>query len=304
MHKIALTGATGFVGRNIVEKLLQTQVENFEITLIVRDVEKARNLFEDSSRLKYIDINEADYKLQIKRFNPKTVIHLASYLTSDDSEKSLENILDVNINFGTNLLNALEDTDIKNFINFGTFAEYCQNDDTFDSAYLYSATKTAYRSIIKYYQKKMNFKWFNVVPYTIYGGIDSQKKVIDFIINSIGLDEPIKMTKGEQILDFIHVYDVVDFTIMLLNNLETINEEFVEFKLGTGVGTSVRDLAEIIESVFKSDTNILWGGLEYRPMDIMQAVADTSNCIKYLEFKPKISLHEGVTMIKKETYNI
>ncbi len=303
MHKIAITGATGFVGRNLVEKLLKENNNSYEIALIVRDENKAKTIFENNESLIYIDINSVDYKKDIKNFNPRTVIHLASFLTSDDSEKSLENILDVNLKFGTNILNALEETDLEYFINFGTFAEYYENDEILDSAYLYSASKTAFRSIIKYYQKKMKFKWFNIIPYTIYGGKDTQKKVIDYIINSIFSVEPIKMSKGEQILDFIHVEDVTDFVLQLLDKSVYIDENFIEFKLGTGVGTSIRDLANIIERIFEKETNIAWGSLEYRKMDIMKAIANVSSCEQYLNYKTKISLCDGVNRIKIENYS-
>lgn len=303
--RLLITGSTGFVGKHLVDTMLANY--SYEIALLVRDVNKASKLFCTDDRITYIDLQNKNYKQEIKNFNPKAVIHLASYLTSDDSQESINNILSANIELGTNVLDSLYDTDVEYFINFGTSTEYYNNDGELNSPYLYSATKTAFRSIIKYYQNKLHFKWINVVPYTIYGGIDSQKKVIDFIISSIDVEQPVKMSKGEQVLDFIHIDDVTSFVLTLIEKInlrefDALEGDYVEFKLGTGVGTSIRSVAEIVEEVFNKKTNIAWGSLPYREMDIMLATADITNNEKFLNWECKVDLKSGIEKMKNEVY--
>lgn len=278
---VLITGGTGFIGRNLVP-LLQENLRIEEIFLLVRNKEKAEFLFK-KKKIKIITLEE-----NIENIRVDKVIHLAAYLTSTDTKENIEKLIDSNLRFGTLVLDYIKNKEIEEFINFGTFAEY-QFGRELDSAYLYSATKTAYRSILDYYSKTYNFKYYNVIPYTVYGGKDTQKKVIDYIKDSF--EKEIDMTLGEQILDFIHVEDVCDFIIKLLfHKTEIPNKE--EFFLGTGRGISIRELVKIMESKYNKRCNINWGKLEYRSNDIMYAVAPISNNLKYLNWKSSIRLGE------------
>lgn len=281
---ILITGATGFVGQNLIP-ILQKNNEISNIILIVRDKEKAKNLFPFE---KITILTLEDKNSELTSFNIEKVIHLATFSTSRDDNEVIDKLIDSNIKYGTQLLNFLRTTQIKEFINFGTFAEY-RFGEKLESAYLYSATKTAFRVILDYFSKLNNFNYYNVIPYTIYGGKDTRKKVIDYIKESF--EKEVEMTKGEQILDFIHVEDVCDFILTLL-----LNKKFIpngtNFYLGTGKGTSIRELSKILEKIYRKKCNIKWGALKYRPNDIMYAVAPIGNNLRYLNWKSKIRIED------------
>lgn len=279
--KILVTGGTGFIGRNLVP-ILQNILQIEQIFLLVRDKEKAKNIFE---KKKLIIVTLED---NIENTRIDKVVHLAAYLTSLDTKESIEKLIDSNLRFGTLVLDYIKSKEVQEFINFGTFAEY-QFGNGLDSAYLYSATKTAYRNILDYYSKTYNFKYYNVIPYTIYGGKDTQKKVIDYIKDSF--EKEVDMTFGEQVLDFIHVDDVCDFIIkLLLHDNEIPNKQ--EFFLGTGKGISIKELSSLLEKKYNKICKINWGKLDYRPNDIMYAVAPIGNNLKYLNWKASILLSE------------
>lgn len=287
--KVLLTGATGFVGRNILPQMYNDITR--DIAVLVRNKEKTKELFKDYKNIIIINQNEINYKTKIKEFNPTIAIHLASYLTSKRDEETINELINVNIKFGTHLLNALEGTDIKYFINVGTSSEYLYNDNRLISANLYASTKTAFREIIAYYQSILKFKWINIIPYTIYGGQDTQKKIIDLIIESTHSNKSIKMSKGEQILDFIHIQDVTSFFIKIVKDIKLIQNDFTQIELGTGKGTSIKNVANIVEQVFNKKCNIQWGAIPYREKDVMKAVANIENNINW---KPHITLAEGI----------
>lgn len=293
MEKILITGSTGFIGKNIIPRIYNIITNN--IAIIIRNEQKTKELFKDYKNITIINQNDIDCKAKIKKFNPTIVIHLASYLTSKRDEKTINDLIDVNIKLGTHLLNALQETDVKYFINVGTSSEYLYNDDRLISSNLYASTKTAFREIIAYYQSILKFKWINVIPYTIYGGQDTQKKIIDLIIESTYSNEPIKMSKGEQILDFIHIEDVINFFIKLVKDIELIKNDFTQIELGTGKGTSIKNVANIVEQVFNKKCNIEWGAIPYREKDIMKSIADNNIII---DWKPKVGLNDGIKLLK------
>ncbi len=299
MKKILITGATGFVGRNLIPALKATCLDSMQLCLLSRDKAKAEELFGTCSAIQHIDVNQSDYKAMVREFNPDIVLHLASFLTSKDDEESILRLIDANIGFGTQLLDALTGTDVSYFINTGSFAEYRMGKGVKSSASLYAATKTAFRSILDYYSAKLGFTWINVIPYTIYGHGDTQKKVLDYIISALDAREPVKMSGGEQILDFIHVSDVEAFLLLLIKEINKFKDSGVEFHLGTGKGTSIRSLAKVVEEIFGQKANISWGALDYRPLDIMYAVADILPLQKMLEWTPVVTLEEGIVRMKE-----
>lgn len=296
--RILITGATGFVGKNLVKKMyLQKQ---HSITLISRDDKKIHKIFNDD--IDFIKSNDPQFKEKITRINPEVVIHLASYLSSKNDEDTIKNLLAANIEFGTRLLDSIKDLNVKFFINTGTSTEYFYNDGILKSNSLYAATKTAFRSIIRYYQDISTFKFINVIPYTIYGGKDTQKKAIDYIFDSLDSSEPVPMSPGDQVLDYIHIDDVCDFYSLLVNKNFDLKENEIEFHLGTGKGISLKDLCNLVEKVSGKKANIAWGKLPYREMDKLHAIAPITKCLKLLNWRASISIEDGIKrMINEHT---
>ncbi len=294
--KILITGSTGFVGKHLVEKLFN---EGHTLLEITRNTIKSSELFGDMTSK--IEVNDVSFDNKIIDFDPNVVVHLASYLTSSDKWDDVEKLIESNILFLSRLLNTVSKLNIDLFINTGTFAEYFNGDDDFNPAYFYAATKTASRSILNYYSNAYNFKQTTVVPYTIYGDNDSSKKIIDLIFESIESEKKLELSPGEQVLDFIHIDDVLSFYQHLINHKNKIPNK-TNFKLGTGEGHNLQQVSSIIESVTNKKTNINWGGKEYRQSDVMYAVANLHEIKDKLTWRPKISLIEGIkkTLINKK----
>jgi CDP-paratose synthetase len=124
----------------------------------------------------------------------------------------------------------------------------------------------------------------------------TSKRLMDFIKESMHSEVPIEMTSGEQILDFIHVNDITSFYIHILKNVNLFRNQKngQDFHLGTGIGTSIRDLASLHEKIYDTKCNIDWGKLNYRNMDIMYAVAPIKKNIELVGWKSKITLIDGI----------
>lgn len=291
---ILISGSTGFIGKHLLKALLTNKAN--KIAILIRN---HCNPNEINDEKVIININDNNWKTRVKEFNPDIVIHLAGFLTSADDELAISKLIDGNITFGCHILDALKNTNTKFFINTGTSTEYRLNSNEIDPTYLYSATKSAFRNILKYYQSLIDFKIVNIIPYSIYGGFDTQKKLIDYIFQSTKDKNPIDMSPGEQVLDFIHINDVVEFYKELINNLNNLNEKYTELHLGTSIGTTPKELASIVEYVLKKKAKINWGGIPYRQIDTMYSVANISKTCNLFKWRPKITLEQGVEMYIK-----
>lgn len=112
--------------------------------------------------------------------------------------------------------------------------------------------------------------------------------------DSLESQEPIKMSAGEQVLDFIHIDDVVSFINYVICHLPlVVQQPFVDYHLGTGKGLSIRGLAEMMEKKYKKKCNIAWGALPYRINDVMYAVAPIGRLID-LGWQPRCELDKNL----------
>ena len=290
--RLLLSGATGYVGRYLIKKLNR---DKFNLALLVR-----KEYSEGHPGDLIIDTRQNHWKEKVRDFDPGTVIHLVAYLTSDDDEKKIDRLIESNISFGAHLLDALKPTNIKTFINTGTIKEYHLHEGKKIPSGLYAATKSAFRPIIDYYQSLIGFRYFNIIPYTIYGGVDSEKKMLDFIYESLGSVKPIDMSPGEQVMDFVHIDDVVNFYSTLLSQLPVIKKDISEIHLGYGKGFTPKQIAALMEKISEKKCNINWGGRPYRPNDTMYSVVPQDLGGLQIGWQPSVSIEDGIALYIKE----
>lgn len=299
--KILITGATGFIGQYLVPYLSEHLSK--DLCLLVRDKGKTEKLFSDTIGYTVISTESQDWREQVIVYSPDVVLHMATYFTGRCDVGNIKNLVESNVLFTTLLLEAISQTKCKHFINIGTFSEYCNGAGEFFPNNLYSATKTAVRPIIQYFQTISTWNWINVIIYSPYGRKNVQKKVVDYMVDAIRAKESVSFSPGEQILDFIHVDDIVDFFAVLIQKLKELDDVFYQFQLGSGTGHSVRELGNMIEKVWNQKMNADWGGRGYSPSDIMYAVAPICRNITLLNWRAKISLQEGLEILKNDLAN-
>ena len=100
---------------------------------------------------------------------------------------------------------------------------------------------------------------------------------------------------GSQTRDFIYVKDIVTAIILALEN-RTINEEI--FNIGTGQPTTINELANTMLSLTSADSKINYA--QKREGDIKQSYANINKAKILLNYKPKYTLKEGLTLLLEE----
>jgi len=290
--RVLLTGGTGYIGSDLVNKLISNG--NIEIALVVRDLKTATKMF--GNAVIYIEHNDLlEFNDSVLKFLPEIVVHLAAYSTSSDKPKDITKLIESNIVFTSNLLIALSSCNLKLFINTGSFSEYHNNNNTISPTYFYSATKTSARYIIEYYAKKNSFRLINAVLFTVYGKKNTNKKIIDYAIDSLDSDVAVNMSDGKQILDFVHIDDVVNFYYNLILDFENIQASKIDYDVGTGKCLSIRELVKTLEIITDKKANIAWGANKSRKLDTIKACADIKMSENELNYKINIPLENGLS---------
>lgn len=264
--KILVTGATGFIGKNLVAKLIDNGHDTYALVRENSDtscIDKSVKVYPYNG-----DINTLSKFFKEKKFDG--VIHLASHFLAAHNPDDVSSLITSNIQFGTELLEASKSADVTWFINTGTFWQNYKNED-YNPVNLYAATKEAFENIAKFYTQTCDLVFTTIKLNDTFGPNDSRAKVFNQWTKIAKSGERLSMSAGEQIIDISYIDDVINAYDQLVNLLK---EDATQHHDKTYVVTnqersSLRDLAKIFESATDTELDIDWGGREYRDREVM-----------------------------------
>jgi len=296
--KMLVTGGAGFIGSNLVDRLLN---DGHNVVVIDNESSDAHDTFYWNNKAENHKIDICDYENLLKIMkNVNYVFHLAAESRIQPSINNPIYATKVNILGTCNVLQAARECGVKKVIYSSTSAAYglknhipYKEDMPKDCLNPYSVSKTTGEELCKMYYtlyglETISFRYFNV-----YGSRQPTKgqyaPVIGLFLKQ--LEEGKKMTivgDGLQRRDFTHVNDVVEANVLAAFNDN--KDAFGElFNIGTGINYSVLDIA-----------NMIGGEYEFIPPRIGEArisLADITKSKNILKWIPKISLQDWINKL-------
>ena len=302
---ILLLGGTGFLGKNIVEKLIES---NHRLILIVRDSKKALNFFNDES-ISLIEGDLSDLILidkTIEEYDVNLVIHLISNLIPSSLEKDFNNELKDVITPTFKLLGLLSDKKIKviYFSSGGTIYGASENiiseNSILNPINYYGYSKLMIENYIFYLNRTKNLSFLILRPSNVYGKyqkLDSKQGFIAVALNKALSNETIEIWgDGNVVRDYIDVIDVSNG----LNELINMDASDTILNIGTGKGSSLNDILSMIEKNLKIDLKINYKNK--RKVDVNKVILNINKIKEVIGFTPKdltIGLENFISIIKK-----
>lgn len=264
---ILVTGATGFIGQNLIKSLKHTNT----VHAIIRPTTDRNNVYTDYVFAFNDNIEElAQY---IRDNNIEGVIHLASLYIAEHKSEQIKDLILSNIYFGTALLEACAKTDVKWFVNTGTIwqnyntapevKEYCPVN-------LYAATKQSFIDIAKFYTETTKMKFCTLKLCDTFGPGDTRRKILNLFKQIAETGETLDMSPGNQKIDILYIDDIISgFSqlVQMLHENEQLDDEYV---LTSGEQYSLKELAEIFSKATGKKLHVNWGGRQYRNREVMK----------------------------------
>lgn len=217
MSNILLTGATGFIGSNILKEIrLDNKVFIIQRALSKQKIKKTKNI----KIITFQDYNTLSKKL--KKIKVDTVIHCATHYKKKHYQKDINKFILSNILLGNIILENIKELNAKKFINFSTTWEDTDNIEN-NPKNLYAAYKKGFSCIIQYYKKYFpNIKYIDLMIVDTFGENDKRKKLINTIKTNHNQKKVTKIISKKLYLNLINVEDIVNAVqIILRNNIET-----------------------------------------------------------------------------------
>ncbi len=295
--RIIITGATGYIGSNLTKALMDLGHDVFVVSRPTSKYELLDRItqgFETERCYKYdgkID-NLISFFCKIQ---PQIVIHLATLFIAEHDSKDVKNLVDSNILFITEILEASAKSGCKYIINTSTSWQYYCNDVI--PSCLYAATKKAAEDILVYYADAYGMTGINITIFDSYGPNDPRRKIINILRNLV-LDETpstIDMTGGEQIMELVYIDDIVNAYVQAMGIIENYSAGSVySFFLHAVKQYTLKEIVRLFEKTSGVSLNIIWGGRPYRKREVMIPYSGGDTLPGWM---PKVELEEGIRRI-------
>lgn len=266
--KALVTGATGYIGAKLCQRLL---AEGWQVDVLVRD--SGRPLAEtlagkvvprsyDGSTQSVLDgVTEA---------KPDVVFHLASLFIAEHRSEQVTDLINSNVLFATQLVEACARSGVKRFINTGTSWQHYRS-NAYDPVCLYAATKQAFEDILDFYADAFGMRIITLKLFDTYGPDDPRPKLVNLLVKAMGTGEALGMSPGEQLLDLVHIDDVTRAFAGCAQHLldGRSSEPHERYAVSSGKPISVRELVALLEQVSGKTLNVTFGARPYRTREVM-----------------------------------
>jgi CDP-paratose synthetase len=278
---VLITGGNGFIGKNVVVKLLQL---NYKLVLLTRSGSNISN--SKNVHIEQYDTTTLDFSNIFKKYKIDFVLHMAA---NTNKQCSYIDSIDSNIKFPIALVTSALQFNVKYFLNMDT---------TFYNSELnsYSLSKKQFKEWLK--TKKNKISIVNLRVDNVYGKRDNGGRFIPTVIASlINKDDKLNLTDGIQRRDFIYIDDFTSLICRVVQRLYDFDSGFYEYDAGSGKQTSIKSLVLLIEKIVDiNKTKLNFGAVSYHIENEQELYSkiDISNTVKDFNWTPVVTLKEGL----------
>jgi nucleoside-diphosphate-sugar epimerase len=297
-RRIALvTGGTGFVGANLVRRLVK---DGWETHIVIRHGSDMRMLTDIESVIRVHGHEGSTEQLIdiMKLASPQVVFHLASLFLAQHAPQDVEPLIRSNLLFSTQLIEAMSVNGVRHLINTGTSWQYGENGD-YNPVCLYAATKQAFETILMYYVAVSNLSAISLQLFDTYGPDDPRAKLFTLLRKTASTGEPLLMSPGEQLMDMVYIDDVLEAYLLAAERLlqgKVAHHEV--YAVTSGKPIRLRHLVETYEQVIGRVLAVKWGERPYRSREVMRP---WNNGTVVPGWEPKTALEAGMARMEQNS---
>jgi nucleoside-diphosphate-sugar epimerase/glycosyltransferase involved in cell wall biosynthesis len=293
---ILVLGGGGFVGANLVQRILRTRSD---VIAVVRRLPAWRLAALDSKHLIEVDLTSvAEMRQMVEAVRPRTVLDFTAY-GAYPFETQSELIYRTNFSSLVALVELLDRNLLASLVHAGSSSEYGSNSaGPSEAAPLlpnsdYAVSKAAAALFISYAGKTLGLPIANLRLYSVYGPLEDASRLIPNLVKHGIEGRYPPFVSPETSRDFVYVGDVCEAFLIAAARLtpELYGESF---NIGSGVRTTIRDLAETAREVFGIERPPEFGSMQGRSWDLDQWYAAPAKAASLLGWSATTSLSEGL----------
>lgn len=293
---VLVTGGTGFVGANLVRRLIQ---EGGRPHLLVRPAANWWRLEDVREQLEPHTVDVLDFDQLcgvVREIRPELIYHLATY-GAYASQTDADQVIRTDILGTWNLLRACGASPYRLFVNTGSSSEYgwksqaMRETDLLEPNSYYAVAKSAQTLLCQHVARSEQRPINTFRLFSVYGPYEEPSRLFPTIIQRSLRGEALEMVSPQTARDFVYIDDVVDAYLQIDRLAAHVGETF---NIGTGVQSTLRDVVDAVQQAVGAEVPVRWGTMPSRIWDTDTWVADGTKARRLLQWSPSTRLEEGV----------
>jgi UDP-glucuronate 4-epimerase len=323
MSKILVTGAAGFIGFHLTQRLLArgdevVGLDNLNDYYRVQLKQDRLSQLVGQEKFRFIEMDLADRELMPGMFESEQFDVVVNLAAQAGVRYSLENphaYIDANVVGFTNVLEGCRHNGVKHLVYASSSSVYGGNTTMPFSIHhnvdhpisLYAATKKANELMAHTYAHLYGLPTTGLRFFTVYGPWGRPDMALFLFTEAIVSGKPIEVfNNGKMRRDFTYVADIVEGIIRVADNTATGNPDWSSatpdpatsaspyrvYNIGNNQPVELMHLIEVLEDCLgkKAEKNFM--GMQ--PGDVPATFADVDDLIRDVDFKPATSIETGV----------
>jgi len=301
--KVLVTGAGGFIGSHLVERLVEL---GSSVRALIHYNSSGSWGWLDQSRIKdEVEVIPGDVRdrdtLDRALSGVDTVFHLAALIAIPYSYDAPLSYIRTNVEGTLNVLQSAIRNNVRLAVHTSTSEVYgtarcipISEDHPLQGQSPYSASKIGADKIAESVHLSFGLPVITVRPFNTYGPRQSARAVIPTIITQTLADEPIRLGNLEPTRDLNYVEDTVEGFIKAAECIKAAGQVI---NLGSGSEISIKELTALILKLMKKDLPIVSEGERVRPegSEVERLCADNEKARTLLGWAPRFTLEDGLT---------
>ena len=296
--EVVVTGGAGFIGSHLCRTLIEQGAKAMAFdNLSSGKIDFIEDIIDNG--LKFVQGDIRDHTaLEKATRNSEVIFHLAAQTSVPFSMEDAKEDCEINVVGTLNVLEAAKKADAR--VVFASSAAVYGNPDKRPTPETYPTRPISFYGLSKFvgenyccfYQENYGLEVVMLRIFNVYGP-KGHGVLPDFLTKLRKTPDKLEVLgTGRQARDFVYISDMVRLLLLTATSPAAVGQVF---NVGTGTTTSVTELAKkVIELLGLEGVDIYFtGGLAWEgDMDITQA--DISKAVKDLQWRPEVSLDEGL----------
>jgi len=293
---VLVTGASGFIGSNLVLALVETGAEVHAVVRPGTTLEPLGDAVCDVAVHECDLRQQADVERAYRAARPEVVIHLAARRGHPATPEETAMLLEDTV-FGTARLLAAAAAapparlvHVGSSLEYGRFARPAREDDRLEPSTVRGAAKAAATMLVLAYAREAARPATILRPYAVYGPREWASRLVPRAIRAAldGVELPLAVGPRH---DYVYVADVVE-AVLVAASADLPPGEIVN--VGSGRMTANEELVEVLARATEVEIHTRPGAFPPRPWDTDVWCADISKAERLLGWRPAHSLEAGL----------